>query len=75
MEEPEDDVEDAKEALQTLREISQQNNGVFPESKIIEYVRKRLCTMPCQNQGYVLDGVPAKLTDANEIFGRTSFKY
>jgi hypothetical protein len=28
--------------------------------------------MPCQNQGYVLDGIPAKLADAQEIFARKS---
>ena len=73
LEEPEDDVEEAKEALATLREISQQNNGVFPESKIMEFVKKRLSSMPCQNQGYVLDGIPTKLADANEIFARKQF--
>jgi adenylate kinase len=71
-EEPEDDVEEAKETLSALREISQQNNGVFPEAKIVEYIKKRLSSMPCRNQGYVLDGIPAKLADAQEIFARKS---
>lgn len=66
--ESEEDINEVKEVLAELKELAQQNNGTFPDGKVLEYIKEQIKSMPCRNQGYVLDGFPNKLADAKDIF-------
>lgn len=38
------------------------NNNKLTDSKVLQFYKEKLHSMPCQNQGFVLDGFP-KLKD------------
>ncbi|KXS22159.1 P-loop containing nucleoside triphosphate hydrolase protein [Gonapodya prolifera JEL478] len=62
-----DDPEAAKELLDELQNAVK-SNGVYPEEKVAGFVRERLNSMPCKNQGYVLDAYPLTMEDAGMVF-------
>jgi adenylate kinase len=57
-----------KESLAELKELAAQNNGQFPEAKVLHYIKEKIKSMPCRNQGYILDGYPSKISEAKDIF-------
>lgn len=64
------DIESDKEYLAEIRESLKSNNGKLTSSQITGFVREKLRSMACRNQGYVLDGSPATMEEANELFRR-----
>ena len=38
---------------------------------IIQFYKQKLMSMPCQNQGFVLDGFPKTEEEAKELFSGT----
>ncbi|KAI9209622.1 uncharacterized protein BJ171DRAFT_560904 [Polychytrium aggregatum] len=66
--EQEDDTEADKELLEELKEAAKANNGRYPEEHIINFIREKLRSMPCRNQGYILDGFPNTLEEATQLF-------
>ncbi|KAJ3416008.1 Adenylate kinase 7 [Chytridiales sp. JEL 0842] len=66
--EPEFDLDADRDLLEELKEAFKANNGKYPEEHIINFVRDRLRSMPCRNQGYVLDGFPTTTEEASQLF-------
>ncbi|KAJ3295038.1 Adenylate kinase 7 [Borealophlyctis nickersoniae] len=63
-----EDVDSARELLEELREAAKANNGKYPDEHVIHFLRDKLRSMPCRNQGYVLDGYPNTVDEAKEVF-------
>ena len=42
--------------------------GRYSNQHIIEFYKQKLKSMPCQNQGFILDGFPKTEDDAKELF-------
>ncbi|NXX54559.1 KAD7 kinase, partial [Scopus umbretta] len=49
-------VEAAHELLDRIKESMEQNAGHLDDHYIVKFVKDKLKSMPCRNQGYVLDG-------------------
>jgi len=43
-------------------------NGKYSDKHILNFVRDKLMSMPCRNQGYVLDELPSTTSLAQELF-------
>lgn len=56
------------ERLEEIMEAASNNGGRYIDEHICAFVREKLLTMPCQNQGYVLDGFPKTTQQAQMIF-------
>ena len=41
----------------------------YEDQYIIQFFTEKLLSMPCQNQGFVLDGFPKTYSQAKELFG------
>ncbi|XP_040267592.1 adenylate kinase 7 [Bufo bufo] len=71
-EEEEEEAEEGPEAWQELldsvKENMEQNGGRLDDSYVIRFMREKLKSMPCQNQGYVLDGYPKTYEQAKDLF-------
>ncbi|NWU91694.1 KAD7 kinase, partial [Upupa epops] len=68
-EEEEDiNVEAAQELLATIKENKEQNAGHLDNQHVITFVKEKLKSMPCRNQGYVLDGFPETYDQAKDLF-------
>jgi len=46
------------------------NNGRIDDTYVIKFFRDKLKSMPCQNQGFLLDGFPKTNEQAKELFAR-----
>ncbi|XP_065833118.1 adenylate kinase 7-like isoform X2 [Oscarella lobularis] len=57
-----------KEYLELLRESQENNDGRYEDQYMINFFRKKLKSMPCQNQGFVLDGYPKTYEQAKDLF-------
>ncbi|KND00419.1 uncharacterized protein SPPG_04741 [Spizellomyces punctatus DAOM BR117] len=66
--EADDDIDADKELFEELKEAARANNGRYPEEHVVNFVREKLRSMPCRNQGYILDGYPTSLDEARELF-------
>jgi adenylate kinase len=64
-----EDIEADRETLNDLRE-SLKSNGKYSPIQIISSVKEKLRSMPCKNQGYILDGFPNLMDEATELFKR-----
>ncbi|KAK3748734.1 hypothetical protein QZH41_015670, partial [Actinostola sp. cb2023] len=66
----EDDIkaQEDQELLEALIESKDQNNGRYEDQYIIRFYREKLHSMPCQNQGFILDGYPKTYEQAKELF-------
>ncbi|KAJ3206371.1 Adenylate kinase 7 [Entophlyctis luteolus] len=65
----EEDSNDAdRELLEELREATRNNNGKYPSDFMINFLKEKLHSMPCRNQGYVLDGFPNTIEEATNLF-------
>ncbi|KAI8824357.1 uncharacterized protein EV422DRAFT_519852 [Fimicolochytrium jonesii] len=67
-EEQEDDIDADRELLEELKEAARASNGKYPEEHITNFVRDKLRSMPCRNQGYVIDGYPTTTEEARELY-------
>ncbi|KAJ3277144.1 Adenylate kinase 7 [Terramyces sp. JEL0728] len=67
-EEEETDLEADKELLNEMREAIKANNGKLPTQQTISFIKDKLKSMPCKNQGYILDGFPTTIDEATELF-------
>ncbi|KAJ1558562.1 Adenylate kinase 7, partial [Nowakowskiella sp. JEL0078] len=67
-EENDDDIESDRELLEEIRESASKNNGRYADEHIITFVRDKLKSMPCRNQGYILDSFPTNIEEARELF-------
>ncbi|KNC46437.1 Ak7-A-prov protein [Thecamonas trahens ATCC 50062] len=55
--------------LDEIREArAESENGRIPDDLLVAMFREKLFSMPCQNQGFVLDGFPKTLAQAEELF-------
>ncbi|XP_069805334.1 adenylate kinase 7 [Dendropsophus ebraccatus] len=67
-EEGEEGPEASQELLDSVKENMEQNGGRLDDSYVIRFMKEKLKSMPCQNQGYVLDGYPKTYEQAKELF-------
>ena len=66
-------AQDAQDLLETINEQKEQNNGRIDDENVISFFREKLNSMPCQNQGFILDGFPKTFEQAKKLFaGRYS---
>ncbi|NXI46088.1 KAD7 kinase, partial [Galbula dea] len=71
-EEEDKNVEEAQELLDTIKESMEQNAGHLDDQYVIKLVNEKLKSMPCRNQGYVLDGFPETYDQAKDLFNLES---
>ncbi|XP_054231316.1 adenylate kinase 7 isoform X3 [Homo sapiens] len=69
-EEEEENVEDAQELLDGIKESMEQNAGQLDDQYIIRFMKEKLKSMPCRNQGYILDGFPKTYDQAKDLFNQ-----
>ncbi|XP_066883906.1 adenylate kinase 7 isoform X2 [Kogia breviceps] len=69
-EEEEENVEDTQELLDGLKESMEQNAGRLEDEYIIRFIKEKLKSMPCKNQGYILDGFPKTYDQAKDLFNK-----
>ncbi|XP_065492468.1 adenylate kinase 7 [Caloenas nicobarica] len=67
-EEEGENVEAAQELLAEVKESMEQNAGQLEDQYVIKFVKDKLKSMPCRNQGYVLDGFPETYDQAKDLF-------
>ncbi|KAI9183218.1 hypothetical protein H9P43_004135 [Blastocladiella emersonii ATCC 22665] len=53
------DMDGERELLEELTEFTKNNGGAYPDVHVTSFLRAKLASMACQNQGYILDGYPA----------------
>ncbi|NXT69283.1 KAD7 kinase, partial [Chaetops frenatus] len=63
-----ENIEEAKELLGGIRENMKQNKGRLGDEYLINIMKDKLMSMPCRNQGYVLDGFPETYEQATDLF-------
>ncbi|XP_027529727.1 adenylate kinase 7 isoform X1 [Neopelma chrysocephalum] len=68
VEEQDENVETALELLDGIKENMELNKGRLDDQFIVTIVKDKLKSMPCKNQGYVLDGFPETYSQAMELF-------
>lgn len=61
------DPEADKEQLSEIKEAIK-STGKPSAEQVMEFVREKLKSPPCKNQGYVLDGYPNNIDEAKELF-------
>ncbi|XP_054827586.1 adenylate kinase 7 [Eublepharis macularius] len=67
-EEDGDNLEEIQELLDAVKENMEQNGGRLDDSYVIKFMKEMLTSMPCKNQGYVLDGFPKSYDQAKDLF-------
>ncbi|MEE6494462.1 hypothetical protein FKM82_017144 [Ascaphus truei] len=67
-EEDEEGDDNVQEILDLVKENMEQNGGRLDDHYVIKFMREKLQSMPCQNQGFVLDGYPKTYEHAKELF-------
>jgi adenylate kinase len=63
-----DDLDANREIIDEIIEYSKANNGKYPNEYIIKFLREKMFSMPCKNQGYILDGFPTTVDEAIQLF-------
>ncbi|XP_015720742.1 adenylate kinase 7 isoform X5 [Coturnix japonica] len=66
-EEEGENIEEANELLAGIKESMEQNAGRLDDQYVIRLFKDKLKSMPCRNQGYVLDGFPKTYDQAREL--------
>ncbi|XP_042548748.1 adenylate kinase 7 [Dipodomys spectabilis] len=69
-EEEEENVEDAQELLEGVKESMEQNAGRLEDQYLIRFIKEKLKSMPCRNQGYILDAFPKTYDQAKDLFNQ-----
>jgi adenylate kinase len=69
-EESDERAQQAQEYLDLLKEDkeNEEHVGRYSDEHIIQFFKEKLKSMPCQNQGYILDGYPKTYEQAKELF-------
>ncbi|NXP41158.1 KAD7 kinase, partial [Leiothrix lutea] len=67
-EEEGENIEEAKELLEAIKENMKRHKGRLTDEYLIKIMKDKLMSMPCRNQGYVLDGFPETYGQAMELF-------
>lgn len=67
-EEDEGKAQDAQELLDAINEGKEGNNGRVEDQYVLRFFRDKLLSMPCQNQGFIIDGFPKTMEQAKELF-------
>ncbi|XP_009320828.1 PREDICTED: adenylate kinase 7 [Pygoscelis adeliae] len=65
-------VEAAHELLARIKESMEQNAGRLDDQHVVKFVKDKLKSMLCRNQGYVLDGFPETYDQAKDLFNLES---
>ncbi|NXO59463.1 KAD7 kinase, partial [Aramus guarauna] len=65
-------VEAAHELLSAIKESLEQSAGHLDDQYVVKFVKDKLRSMPCRNQGYVLDGFPETYDQAKDLFNLES---
>ena len=68
MDDDDGEAQRAQEFLDLLKEDFEENKHRYSDQYIIEFYKKKLLSMPCQNQGFVLDGFPKTYEQAKTLF-------
>jgi adenylate kinase len=68
--EDETDIQEDKDMLNEIRETLKSNNGKLPSRLTVSFIRDKVRSMPCRNQGYILDGFPTNMDEANDLLRR-----
>lgn len=63
-----EEIENVKILLSSLHDYAKANNGRYPSEQVISFVRERLASVTCRNQGYVLDGFGSTSKDLMSLF-------
>ncbi|NXD10164.1 KAD7 kinase, partial [Nothocercus nigrocapillus] len=71
-----ENIEEARELLDEIKKSMEQNGNRKHQvikwdlegQYVIKFTKDKLKTMPCRNQGYVLDGFPETYDQAKELF-------
>ncbi|KAM9148287.1 adenylate kinase 7 [Pangshura tecta] len=69
-EEEVDGIEEAQELLDGVKENMEQNGGRLDDQYVIKFMKEKLKSMPCKNQGYILDGFPKTYDQAKDLFNQ-----
>uniref|UniRef100_A0A8C4UY88 Adenylate kinase 7 n=1 Tax=Falco tinnunculus TaxID=100819 RepID=A0A8C4UY88_FALTI len=65
-------VEAAHKLLAGIKESMEQNAGHLDDQYVVKFVKDKLKSMPCRNQGYVLDGFPETYDQAEDLYNLES---
>ncbi|XP_051834387.1 adenylate kinase 7 isoform X2 [Antechinus flavipes] len=69
-EEEEENLEEIQELLDGVKESMEQNGGRLEDQYVIRFMKDKLKSMPCKNQGYILDGYPKTYEQAKDLFNQ-----
>lgn len=61
-------AQEAQELLDLLKEDREANNGRYSDQYVLDFYKRKLTSMPCQNQGFILDGFPKTYDQAKQLF-------
>lgn len=61
-------AQEDQELLEQINEYKANNDDRIEDANIKQFYKEKLKSMPCQNQGFVLDGYPKTLEQARELF-------
>ena len=69
-EEEEDDGKAAEdqELLDAINESKEENNGRIGDNYVLRFMKEKMHSKPCQNQGFILDGYPKTMEQARDLF-------
>ncbi|OQV20858.1 Adenylate kinase 7 [Hypsibius exemplaris] len=59
---------EAQQLLDSIESSKEKNGGRIADHYIMRFVREMLNSLPCQNQGFVLDGYPESYAAAKDLF-------
>ncbi|XP_078516254.1 adenylate kinase 7 isoform X2 [Lissotriton helveticus] len=66
--EEEESTANYQDLLDTVKENMEQSGGRLDDDYVLKFMKEKLKSMPCQNQGFVLDGYPKTYEQAKELF-------
>ncbi|KAL7059030.1 hypothetical protein AAHC03_013852 [Spirometra sp. Aus1] len=64
----EEEEEDPAEQLEEIKESLQEHKGRLTNDLLCKFLKKKLNSKPCQNQGFILDGFPKTKSQAVALF-------
>ena len=69
-EEEEDDgkAQEDQELLDAINESKEEDSGRIGENYVLRFMKEKMRSKPCQNQGFILDGYPKTMEQARDLF-------